>query len=83
MGIRFRKLQPKLSRPEVCRGSAAWAETLGCAAGLGYLGHPEREVVTPEFVAAGRYQVNAAGQLYPAGVSLRPPFDPDGHRVRA
>jgi glycine cleavage system aminomethyltransferase T len=62
--------------------SAAWGEAVGCAVGLGYLRDPGGEVVTREFLDAGRYQVNVGGDLYPATVSLRPPFDPAGTRVR-
>ncbi len=62
--------------------SAAWGEAVGCAVGLGYLRDPGGEVVTREFLDAGRYEVNAGGDLYPATVSLRPPFDPAGTRVR-
>jgi 4-methylaminobutanoate oxidase (formaldehyde-forming) len=39
-------------------------------------------VVTPEFLGAGRYQVNVGGHRFPATVSLRAPFDPAGTRVR-
>ena len=64
--------------------SAAWGEAVGRAVGLGYLRHPAGDVITPEFLRAGRYQVNAGGDLYPATVSLRPPFDPGpARRVRA
>jgi glycine cleavage system aminomethyltransferase T/glycine/D-amino acid oxidase-like deaminating enzyme len=62
--------------------SAAWGEAVGRAVGLGYLRHPAGDVITPAFLRAGRYQVNAGGDLYPATVSLRPPFDPSGARVR-
>jgi 4-methylaminobutanoate oxidase (formaldehyde-forming) len=62
--------------------SAAWGETVGRAVGLGYLRHPAGEVVTREFLDSGRYQVNAGGDRFPATVSLRPPFDPAGTRVR-
>jgi glycine cleavage system aminomethyltransferase T len=62
--------------------SAAWGEAAGRAVGLGYLRHPVGDVITPEFLSTGRYQVNAGGDLYPATVSLRPPFDPTSARVR-
>jgi heterotetrameric sarcosine oxidase gamma subunit len=62
--------------------SAAWGEAVGRPVGLGYVRHPAGEVVTPEFLRTGRYQVNAGGDVYPATVSLRPPFDPAGARVR-
>jgi 4-methylaminobutanoate oxidase (formaldehyde-forming) len=62
--------------------SAAWGETVGRPVGLGYLWHPAGEVVTREFLDAGSYEINAGGDRYPATVSLRPPFDPAGTRVR-
>jgi 4-methylaminobutanoate oxidase (formaldehyde-forming) len=39
-------------------------------------------VLTPDAARAGSYQVNVGGELYPATVHLRPPFDPAGERVR-
>jgi 4-methylaminobutanoate oxidase (formaldehyde-forming) len=62
--------------------SAAWGEALGRPVGLAYLRHPAGEVVTPDFLRAGSYQVNAGGEISPATVSLRPPFDPAGARVK-
>src|SRR5690242_8276802 len=63
--------------------SGAWGETLGGCVGLAYVRHPEGEALTPDLVRAGEYQVNVGGRLYPAAVSLRPPFDPAGDRIRA
>jgi 4-methylaminobutanoate oxidase (formaldehyde-forming) len=62
--------------------SAAWGEAVGGPVGLGYLRDPDGGVVSRDFVNAGRYQVNVGGALYPATVTLRPPFDPDNTRVR-
>jgi glycine cleavage system aminomethyltransferase T/glycine/D-amino acid oxidase-like deaminating enzyme len=62
--------------------SGAWGETLGACVALAYVRHPDDEVLTPDLVRAGEYQVNVGGRLYPAAVSLRPPFDPAGDRVR-
>jgi len=62
--------------------SAAWGEALGRPVGLGYVRDPEGGVVTPGFLRAGSYQVNVGGRIRPATVSLRPPFDPSGSRVR-
>lgn len=62
--------------------SAAWGEALGRPVGLAYLRHPDGEVVTPGFLRSGSYAVNAAGEISPATVTLRPPFDPDGTRIR-
>jgi 4-methylaminobutanoate oxidase (formaldehyde-forming) len=62
--------------------SGAWGETLGAPVGLGYVRHHDGGVITPEYLRTGRYQVNVSGQLRPATVSLRPPYDPAGSRVR-
>jgi 4-methylaminobutanoate oxidase (formaldehyde-forming) len=62
--------------------SAAWGETLGACVGLGYLRDPQGGVVTPDWVRAGRYQVDVAGTRYPLEVSLRPLYDPAGERLR-
>ena len=62
--------------------SAAWGETLGRPVGLGYLRHPDGEVITPGFLRAGSYQVNAGGEICPATITMRPPYDPAGARVR-
>jgi heterotetrameric sarcosine oxidase gamma subunit len=62
--------------------SAAWGETLGAAVGLAYLSDPAGGPVSREFARTGSYSVNVAGQLVPATVSLRAPYDPDSRRVR-
>jgi 4-methylaminobutanoate oxidase (formaldehyde-forming) len=62
--------------------SGAWGETLGACAGLAYLRDPDGGILTPDVIRAGRYQVNVGGDLHPATVTLRPPFDPSGHRIR-
>ena len=50
--------------------------------GLAWVREPDGGVATTDFVRSGRYQVDVAGTVYPATVSLRPPFDPDGLRVK-
>jgi len=62
--------------------SGAWGETVGGCAGLAYIRHPDGEVLTPDVIRAGAYQVNVGGELYPATVGLRPPFDPAGDRIK-
>jgi glycine cleavage system aminomethyltransferase T/glycine/D-amino acid oxidase-like deaminating enzyme len=62
--------------------SGAWGEALGACVGLAYVRHPDGAVLTRDFVLAGEYQVNVGGRLCPATVTLRPPFDPAGHRVQ-
>ncbi len=62
--------------------SAAWGATIGASVGMAYVRHRDGDVVTPEYLRSGHYQVNVGGQLTGAAVSLRPPFDPDGEKVR-
>jgi 4-methylaminobutanoate oxidase (formaldehyde-forming) len=61
--------------------SGAWGETLGACAGLAYLRDPNGGILTPDVIRTGTYQVNVGGDLHPATVTLRPPFDPAGHRI--
>jgi heterotetrameric sarcosine oxidase gamma subunit len=62
--------------------SGAWGETLGSAVGLAYLRHAGGDVVTADYLRAGSYQVNVGGDIRPATIGLRPPYDPAGTRVR-
>jgi glycine cleavage system aminomethyltransferase T/glycine/D-amino acid oxidase-like deaminating enzyme len=62
--------------------SGAWGEAVGACVGLAYIRDPGGGVLSPDVVRAGQYQVNVGGRLYPATVSLRPPFDPGGERVK-
>jgi 4-methylaminobutanoate oxidase (formaldehyde-forming) len=61
--------------------SAAWGETLGASVGLAYLWRPDGEVVAAGYAREGRYQVNIGGELVPATVHLRPPYDPAGQKT--
>jgi len=62
--------------------SAAWGEAIGSSVGLAYVRHPGDEVMTADLARAGSYQVNVGGELCPATVHLRPPFDPAGRRIK-
>jgi 4-methylaminobutanoate oxidase (formaldehyde-forming) len=62
--------------------SAAWGEAIGSSVGLAYIRDVGGAVVTAEFVRAGSYQVNVGGDLVPATVGLRPPFDPAGKKIK-
>ena len=62
--------------------SGAWGETVGGCVGLAYIRHPDGLVLTPDIIRTGAYQVNVGGQLHPATVQLRPPFDPSGERIK-
>ena len=54
--------------------SGAWGETLGGCVALAYVRHPADEVLTPDLVRAGEYQVNVGGRLYPAAVEPPSPL---------
>jgi len=62
--------------------SGAWGEALGGYVGLAYVRHPDGDVVTAAHLREGSYQVNVAGDIRPATVHLRSPYDPAGTRVR-
>jgi 4-methylaminobutanoate oxidase (formaldehyde-forming) len=69
--------------------SVAYGHTVGQSVGLGYVrklvnaaSKEEDRLVTPEWIKAGRYEVEVASKRVPASVSLRPPFDPKNERVR-
>jgi heterotetrameric sarcosine oxidase gamma subunit len=62
--------------------SAAWGETLGACVGLAYVWDPEGGVVTRDWVTGASYEVDVGGSRWPVTVSLRPPFDPDGDRIK-
>jgi heterotetrameric sarcosine oxidase gamma subunit len=61
--------------------SASYGWTLGGAVGLAMVAGGD-EPVTPEWLAAGTWQVDIAGVLHPVAVSLRPMYDPTSARVR-
>jgi glycine cleavage system aminomethyltransferase T len=63
--------------------SAAWGESVGGCVGLAYVRRTDGDVVTKDFLEAGSYQVDVAGQLVGVTVSLRPPYDPRSERVKA
>jgi 4-methylaminobutanoate oxidase (formaldehyde-forming) len=62
--------------------SAAWGETTGRCVGLSYLRSPDNEVITPDWVRAGRYTVDVGGTVYPIAVSLKGIYDPGNERIR-
>ncbi len=60
--------------------SAMYGHTLGGAVGLGYVHHAQG--VDAAFVREGRYQIEIAGERFPAKASLRPMYDAKGLRIR-
>ena len=61
--------------------SGAYGYTVGRAVAMGYVYHPEG--VTDPYVAAGRWELEVAGERMSATVHRRPPYDPTGSRPRA
>jgi 4-methylaminobutanoate oxidase (formaldehyde-forming) len=58
--------------------SGMHGHTLGAPIGLGYV---NGAAVTPEFIRAGRYEIEIGARLVPAEASLAPMFDPKGARL--
>jgi 4-methylaminobutanoate oxidase (formaldehyde-forming) len=61
--------------------SGMFGHTLGRPVGLGYI-HAGGSRVTNEYVEAGRYEIEVAGERIPGKVSLKPFYDPAGLRMR-
>jgi glycine cleavage system aminomethyltransferase T len=62
--------------------SAAWSETLKTCVGLAYIWRRDGDVVTKEYLESGSYQMNVGGTRSPVSLSLRPPYDPAGDRIK-
>ena len=61
--------------------SGMYGHTLGGAVGLGYVENAGG--VDAAYVNAGRYEIEVAGERYPAKASLRPLYDPKSSRIKA
>jgi 4-methylaminobutanoate oxidase (formaldehyde-forming) len=61
--------------------SGAYGHSVGGAIALGYVKHAEG--VTTEFIQSGHYEINLAGQRYPATAYLRAAVDPERKRILA
>ena len=62
--------------------SGGWGYTVGKNISLGYVRNPETGVDTG-YVLSGRYELEVATERVPAGIFLRPLYDPDMQRVKA
>jgi len=63
--------------------SAAFGHTVGRAVLLGYVERRDGGKADRDWLSQGRYQVAIGGERYDATVSLEPPYDPSGARIRA
>jgi len=61
--------------------AASYGHTLGGAVGLAMI-EPRRSV-DEAYLGSGRWEVDIAGKLYPATVSLKPLYDPGMARIKA
>ncbi len=60
--------------------SGNYGHTLGGAMGFGYV--ESADGVTADMVAAGAFEIQVAGERFPAKASLRAMYDPENRRVR-
>ncbi len=61
--------------------SASYCYTLGGAVGLFMI--EADEIVDEAYIDKGEWEINIAGKLYPAMVSLKPLYDPGMERIKA
>jgi glycine cleavage system aminomethyltransferase T len=61
--------------------SAAHSAVLGRCAAMAYV-EPEVGVADADYVRAGSYQVDVAGDVYAVTAGLKAPFDPTGSRLK-
>jgi 4-methylaminobutanoate oxidase (formaldehyde-forming) len=60
---------------------SGYGHTLGGAVGVG--GVENEDGVTPDYIKSGIYEIEIAGERYPAKASLRPMYDPKYKRVKS
>jgi len=60
--------------------SGAWGHRLERSIGMGYVSCAAG--VTPEWLHAGRWQIEVAGQRHEARVQLQPWYDPKSERIK-
>jgi len=62
--------------------SGMYGHTIGAALGMGYVSQPGGGTVDRDFVLAGKYEIEVAGERVTAKVSLDPWYDPKSTRVK-
>lgn len=89
LAFKLKDSKPLLFREELIRyngaivgyiSSGVRSFTLGTSIGLGYVKNPDG--VSREWIEAGSWQIEIAGELYDAVVSLQAFFDPKGLRTK-
>jgi len=61
--------------------SGSYCYTLGGAAGLFMI--EADEAVDEKYITEGKWEINIAGKIYPAKVSLKPMYDPEMKKIKA
>ncbi len=61
--------------------SGSYCYTLGGAAGLFMI--EADETVDEKYISEGKWEINIAGKIYPAKVSLTPMYDPEMKKIKA
>jgi 4-methylaminobutanoate oxidase (formaldehyde-forming) len=62
--------------------TGAYGFTLGGAMGMGFV-EGDEDGATTDYINRGSYEIDIAGQRFPAKASLIPMYDPKGTRVRS
>ncbi|MEX3931875.1 FAD-dependent oxidoreductase [Paraburkholderia phymatum] len=62
--------------------SAAFGHTLGCPVAMGYVKRDDG-ALDEAWLTSGRYQIDVAGDLLPATLHLKAPYDPAAARVKS
>ena len=64
--------------------AAAFGHTLGGSVGLAMISAEEGvDSVDANYLKEGKWEVDIAGRIYPAELSLRPFYDPGMERIKA
>jgi glycine cleavage system aminomethyltransferase T/glycine/D-amino acid oxidase-like deaminating enzyme len=88
--ILIKNPEPMLYHAEVVRRNGvavgyvragSYGHTLGGAVGLAMI--EPREPVDSAYLAAGVWEVEIAGKLHPAALSLRPMYDPENKKIKS
>jgi 4-methylaminobutanoate oxidase (formaldehyde-forming) len=62
--------------------SAAFGHTLGCPVAMGYVKGDGDAALDDAWLTSGRYAIDVAGDLLPATLHLKAPYDPASARVK-
>jgi 4-methylaminobutanoate oxidase (formaldehyde-forming) len=63
--------------------SAAFGHTLGCPVAMGYVKRDDGAPPDQAWLTSGRYQIDVAGDLLPATLHLKAPYDPASARIKS